>query len=202
MADSILLDPRARDLTGRTFGALTAVRPTNKRLRTYVVWECRCACGTTIEASAKTLNEGHRTSCGCQPRAHGSNREYRIWTDMRTRCNNAKSNRYARYGGRGIRVCERWDSFDNFLADMGPCPDGLTLDRRDNDGPYSPDNCRWAPYRTQHRNMSRNRRLTLGGRTLCLAEWAEETGINADAIYARLRLGWSVQRALTEPIHR
>lgn len=201
MAETIILDPRASDITGQTFGALTVIRPTAERLRTYVVWECRCECGTILKASAKTLKEGHRTSCGCKPRAHGANREYRIWTDMRTRCNNKNNKRYKRYGGRGIRVCERWNSFANFMADMGPCPDGLTLDRKNNDGPYEPDNCRWAGYHEQHVNMSRNRRLTFNGRTLCMSEWAIETGIDQDTIHARLTvLGWSIDRALTEPV--
>lgn len=202
MANQTVLDPRANDLTGRTFGLLTVVKPTIKRLRTYVVWECKCACGTIIEACAVNLIRNNHYSCGCQrpERASTDGREYSIWTDMRNRCSNPRNKRFDRYGGRGIRVCSQWDRFDVFLSNMGKCPSRHTLDRIDNDGNYEPGNCRWATYQQQHTNMSRNRRLTLNGRTMCLSEWARENGLTPDAVYARIKLGWSAERAITQPI--
>jgi len=130
-------------------------------------------------------------------------REYSIWTDMKNRCNNPNSNRYNRYGARGIRVCERWYSFAHFLADMGPCPSGMTIDRKNNDGHYEPDNCHWATPHHQMRNYSRNRWLTFRGKTMCLTDWASETGISSDLIDARIkRLGWTIERALTQATRR
>jgi hypothetical protein len=130
-----------------------------------------------------------------------SSNEYRIWEGMKHRCYNPSNKRFALYGSRGISVCERWrESFAAFMADMGPCPVGMSLDRIDNDGNYCPENCRWTTMRVQGRNTRHNRLITHNGQTKCLIEWAESSGINADAIYARLRLGWPVERALTEPV--
>jgi hypothetical protein len=121
---------------------------------------------------------------------------YVIWCDMRARCQNPRSNRYGRYGARGIRVCERWELFDNFLADMGMRPAGLTLDRIDNDGNYSPENCRWASYVEQNNNTPRNRWYEFNGERRTLAQWARHLGINYFALRTRLdKLGWSVERA-------
>lgn len=122
---------------------------------------------------------------------------------MLQRCTNPKKREWPRYGGRGITVCERWLVFENFLADMGERPAGMTLDRVNNDGPYSPDNCEWRSQLEQARNMSRNRILTHQGRSMCLAQWAEELGIAQGTLSARLGYGWSVDRALAEPVdHR
>lgn len=127
--------------------------------------------------------------------------EYRAWSGMRTRVRNPKFKDWHRYGGRGIRVCERWNDFANFFADMGPKPTPRhTLDRIDSDGHYEPDNCRWATPKEQARNWaSRNRRLTLGAETLPLSAWAERLGWRREVIRDRLNSGWSVERALTVP---
>ncbi|WP_280186032.1 MULTISPECIES: hypothetical protein [Nocardia] len=108
-----------------------------------------------------------------------------------------------RYGGRGITIDPRWDSFENFLADMGERPAGTTLDRIDNDGPYSPDNCRWASNLTQGNNRANNRHITYRGRTQTIAEWAREVGLPRGVVYNRIMLlKWPVDRALTEPVQR
>jgi hypothetical protein len=122
---------------------------------------------------------------------------------MRRRCAYPKSARYARYGGRGIRVCERWaDSFENFLADMGLCPDGMTLDRKDTNGNYEPDNCRWATRKEQQRNISQNRILVFRGESKTMAEWAEISGLSYKLVNRRINdAKWPVERALTEPVH-
>lgn len=121
---------------------------------------------------------------------------------MIARCCNPKSQVYENYGGRGITVCERWlESFENFFADMGVCPTGLSIDRIDNDGPYSPENCRWATDKEQGRNKRTCRFLEMNGERLPLSEWAERLGIPENTIRNRLRRGWSDERTLTEPIH-
>lgn len=144
------------------------------------------------------------TSCR---EAHGASRvgmvtpDYRRWTSMKNRCLNANATEFPRYGGRGITVCERWcTSFASFLADMGPCPSPAhTLDRIDNDGPYSPENCRWATRSEQARNRRSNHVVSLEGGPRCVAQLAEETGIPANTLIARARAGRS-GAALVAPI--
>lgn len=127
--------------------------------------------------------------------------ERQAWYRMRSRCNNKNSRDYKHYGGRGIYVCEQWsNSFENFLSDMGNRPSQKhSIERLDNDGPYSPDNCVWAVQKIQTRNQRRTRRLTYRGRTQSMADWAEELGISYTMIRQRLRLGWSVEDALETP---
>lgn len=134
---------------------------------------------------------------------HGlsKSREYRIWHGMLSRCTRANVLHYNRYGGRGIRVCERWKSFENFLADMGKRPSpSHSLDRIDNDGDYCPENCRWATKTEQSRNTSANRLITFAGDTKTLTEWAETLGLKASTLYARLvTLGWPLEKAFNKP---
>jgi hypothetical protein len=131
--------------------------------------------------------------------------EYNVWYGMRQRCSYAKHSTYRLYGGRGIRVCDRWQhSFENFIADMGPRPSAEhSIDRIDNDGHYEPGNCRWALGRDQFRNMRTNRHLTLNGRTQTMVEWARELSMDVRTLHTRLKKGWTVERALTTPVdHR
>ena len=131
--------------------------------------------------------------------------EYTSWLGMRQRCRNPRNQDFPTYGGRGIRVCERWDSFLTFLEDMGPKPSRKhELDRYpDKNGNYEPGNCRWATRTQNVRNTRFNRLITFNGETLCLAEWAERTGISAGLLQGRLtRLKWTVERALTTPTRK
>lgn len=126
--------------------------------------------------------------------------EHWIWADMRQRCNNPKDCAYGDYGGRGIKVCSRWRIFENFLADMGTRPTSRhTLDRKDNDGPYSPENCRWSTRKEQANNRRSSRRITWGTETKTLAEWSDQLGLTRHAIEWRLASGWSINAALSTP---
>lgn len=198
------------DLTGRVFGRLVVVEQSDNR-RGRVHWTCRCECGNTKSVAAKELVGGGTRSCGCLcmqlieklNKTHGMSRrkEYRIWRGMKERCLDENSRYFHHYGGRGIFVCERWiDSFENFYADMGPKPPGMSIDRIDNDGPYSPDNCRWATQKEQTRNTRRTRLLTWNGQTLCLSDWSKITGISRKVLKKRLDvLKWSAEKTLTTP---
>lgn len=112
-------------------------------------------------------------------------REYRIWRNMRSRCNSKCMANYRNYQSKGITVCSRWDSFENFYKDMGPCPDGFSIDRIDNNGNYCPENCRWASNTTQNRNKDVLAYYTYNGKTQCLTAWAEELGIKRKTLYSR-----------------
>ena len=123
---------------------------------------------------------------------------------MMQRCYIETVPNYASYGGRGIRVCERWHQFENFYKDMGDRPEGMSLDRIDNNGDYEPSNCRWTTFKTQHANRRNNRNLTLNGHTKCIAEWANELNLHPATIRNRLRRGASDEEALqpTQPTRR
>lgn len=125
-------------------------------------------------------------------------RVYSIWSGMITRCTNPAAINYANYGGRGITVCERWKSFENFFADMGEPATGTTLDRKDNERGYEPGNCRWATRAEQANNTRINHHITAFGETLTVSQWAERIGVKYQTLYARItRRGWSPEKSLT-----
>lgn len=140
---------------------------------------------------------------GVGPTAGAMSRDQRCHYAMIRRCTNPKCADYPDYGGRGISVCERWlgkEGLANFLKDMGPHPGtGYSLDRVDSNGPYSPDNCRWATAKAQARNTRRTRLLTHNGETMCVSAWAERYGIPPYKITQRLKRGWTAERAITTP---
>ena len=121
---------------------------------------------------------------------------WRAWNSMMDRCYREGVPNYGSYGGRGITVCERWHTFANFYADMGDRPEGMSLDRIDNDGPYSPDNCRWATSKDQARNRRNNNILALNGEERCIKDWSELLGIHPATIRNRLRRGATAEQAL------
>ena len=130
---------------------------------------------------------------------HGQrhSREYRAWSQAKVRCYNPRRALYPNYGGRGIFMAKVWlDDFAAFLRDMGSCPPGHSLDRINNDGPYSPDNCRWATSTEQNRNSRHTKFLTIGNETKCLSEWADLLGLNRHTVYTRVQRGWSTLNAL------
>ena len=123
---------------------------------------------------------------------------YQSWQDMKQRCNNPNSQQFHNYGASGIRVCQRWmESFENFLRDMGEKPDLMTLDRIDNDGDYSPENCRWATKRQQSNNQRTTVNITLHGVTMCRRDWAKKTGLHETTIQYRMNAGWPIEDCLS-----
>ena len=198
------------DLTGQRFGRLTAIRYAESR-RGKAHWLCKCDCGGESVSSATRLKAGGVLSCGCLVadatikacRTHGLTRtsEHTTWLGIRKRCNNPNDPSFPRYGGRGIRVCEEWDSsFERFLSDMGMKPSPLhTIDRIDNDGPYAAWNCRWVEQKTQQRNKRSNVIIEFEGESRCISEWAEMFGIKQATLRARLRNNWPIREALTTP---
>lgn len=145
-----------------------------------------------------------RTATGELAPTHGlsSSRTYRIWQGIGQRCNNPRARKFEYYGGRGIQLCPRWSSFELFLADLGECPVGLTIERIDNSGNYEPRNCRWATQKEQNRNHRRNRVIAWRGETALLVDWADRLGIKWNTLYYRLKRGWSVDRAFTTLVSR
>jgi hypothetical protein len=173
----ILTMSRFENITGREFGRLAVVRPTVKREHGSVIWLCRCSCGNKrlVKVTARNLKSGNTRGCGClyienaramglRHTTHGQSkrgqesREYLAWREAKARCVRPSHQAYADYGGRGITMCVRWQrSFVDFFEDMGKCPDGLTLDRRDNDGNYEPSNCRWTMWSQQNTNKRKRK---------------------------------------------
>jgi hypothetical protein len=140
----------------------------------------------------RRYHHGHKT-------ADGGSREYHCYNAMRARCTNPKVPHYFRYGGRGITVCDRWlQGFVFFLEDMGRCPSpSHSIERRDNDAGYSPDNCYWADATAQANNRTTSKFLELNGKRMTQAQWAREIGIGQATLHARLKSGWTVEKALT-----
>ena len=185
------------------FGLLTVLsRAANDRFgRTQ--WNCRCDCGKEHVAALFRMTSGHTRSCGCIKGASSKHRgkgtpTHNTWCAMKQRCNYPGSEQYAAYGGRGVKVCTRWsESFENFLADMGPRPAGMTIDRFPNrDGNYEPGNCRWATIDEQARNRSSTLFVEREGVTKCVKDWCDELGLHPDRIYGRIRRGMSPAEAL------
>ena len=127
-------------------------------------------------------------------------KEYAVWNSMCTRCRCKTHKFYHRYGGRGITVCERWKTFENFYADMCPRPEGMTLERIDNDKGYSKDNCKWASQADQMRNRNTVIRVSVGDKTQCLSEWARELGVSVSSLNMRIQRGMTPLQAVITPI--
>lgn len=192
---------------GDRYGFLTVTnRVQNVNLR-QSRWICECDCGQDTQVYGHHLRTGNVRSCGCNRLAamalanstHGltQSRTYHSWNMMKQRCRNPKAKDYKKYGGRGITVCDRWSTFTNFLADMGLRPDDATLDRIDNDGSYTPDNCRWATGIEQQANRAVTQMLSFDCETKPLSEWARDADLPYKTVYMRLtRYGWTPAQAL------
>ncbi len=208
MKGTLRPNPRAGDRFGKWTAISMApdvIRPSGQAARRTT---CRCDCGRIIDIDLHSLLRGDSHGCKkCTHLKHGharggeeKSRVYITWCHIIQRCTNKNDVNFYRYGGRGITVCHRWMKFENFLADMGEKPKGLTIERIDNNLGYSPQNCKWATMREQSRNQRRSHIITLDGKSQCMADWAEETGVKYTTLRQRRRRGWSARRALTQKV--
>ena len=195
--------PAKLQLQGQSFGRWTVISGSQTR-NGFAYWQCQCQCGVVKDVSGVSLAKGDSLSCGCLSRESRPNHgliktpEYQAWDQMKQRVRPNYQDR-DRYYDRGIGIDPKWESsFQEFYNDMGKKPQGMTLDRIDNDKGYSKDNCRWATFTTQARNKSSNLVITFQGKTQTAAEWIEDLGINAATFYSRIRKGWTPERAITE----
>jgi hypothetical protein len=204
----VLMLKKRIDLTGFKFGRLVVIRRGLNLPNGNPRWECSCECGNLALINASSLRAGRVKSCGCIRgivEKHGmeSSVIYSTWAQMKARCQNEKSKFYKDYGGRGIKVCDRWQRFTNFYADMGDKPEGLSLDRHpDNDGNYEPGNCRWATQQEQILNRRVTVMIEYNGEVKPRIEWARQYGISPISLTSRLKLGWDIHKALTTPIDK
>lgn len=206
--------PPRLDLTDKIFDRWTVVSFAFIKLTSggnpVTYWHCRCVCGTERAVVSGNLVKRLTHSCGCwnseQARARGNgstqNPLYHIWGSMIDRCENPHGESFQWYGARGITVCERWRrSFHTFADDMGVKPSPQhSLERLNNNGPYSPENCVWATAKQQGRNKRNNHFLTFQGKTQPMSAWAEETGISYFVLRSRIHNKWSDEDALTIPV--
>ena len=208
-----------KDLTGQIFGRLIilSLKENHKFPSGTVrsIWWCRCICGTIISAQSNNLRTGDISSCGClrkevtgeRSTTHGMAKspEHVAWNNIKSRCYHKNRKDYHRYGGRGITVCDEWlTSFERFYADMGPKPfPKASIERKDNNGHYGPDNCIWASNKEQSLNKENTIKLEFNNKIQPLALWADELNMDRKVLYARIfRYKWTVERALTQAIRR
>lgn len=211
-----MLNPQ--DIIGQRFDRLLIINvDRNKKGKT--VWICKCDCGNITVVPYSRLKSGNTKSCGCLHHdfvvslkmRHGQahSRFYNIWSEMKRRCNNPKSESYSRYGGKGIKVCSRWmEDFENFYQDMfleyqkhvlKYGENETQIDRIDSKGDYCPDNCRWATIEVQQNNKSSCKYITFNNETHTISQWAIIKGINLQTLVGRLNRNWSIEDALTLP---
>jgi len=190
------------DLLGKIYGRLTVRRFSHRDEKRFPFWECECECGATKIVQHYNLYRGKTLSCGCLQKERASNATlkhgmsnhpaYKCWHRMRNRCNNPDALDFDHYGGRGIRVSEKWSTFDAFWADMGALwESGLSIDRVNNDGNYEPGNCRWATPSKQVRNRRNTRVIDTPWGKMAAGEAAERAGLPYRLFIQRVQAGWS-----------
>ena len=199
------------DITGKRFGRLVAIErlPWVKYASS---WKCRCDCGKEVVVGLNHLRTGHTTSCGCRKReieqsahlitqTHGMSKTgiYKIWSGMVNRCENPNEPAYALYGARGITVSPEFRVFETFYSIVGDRPKGMTLERKDNNKGYSPDNVIWADRTAQARNRRTTRWVTIDGQAKSFAEWCQIYGVSQGRVKYRIACGMPCKEAFTEP---
>lgn len=175
-----------------------------------VMWECLCGCGNIVIVRSSRIRRKTIKSCGCltpgiiskSNTKHGKrfSGEYNTWVSMVSGCRDKNNDKYHRYGGRGIKICDSWLEFKNFYKDMGSRPIGKQIDRKNNELGYFKENCRWVTSKENNRNRRDNRMITHNMESKCIAHWAEDIGMNKETLGGRLRAGWSIKRAIEQPI--
>lgn len=201
------------DLNGKRFGRLVVIGRAEDRVqkngRRRVMWTCQCDCGNVVTVLGDNLKKGVSNSCGCLRKeimsaaksTHGDTKTklYGVWCGIKRRCYNEHTMYYEKYGGRGITMCDEWrDSYEAFKkwAESSGYSEGLSIERVDNDGPYSPENCEWADSKTQANNRHSNVKLTLNGETHNITQWSSIVGISAKKLFNRYYAGKSVENIL------
>lgn len=200
---------RYQDITGFRYGSLTIIKCLGSDKNRAKIWLCFCDCGNETISTGKALRSGKKLSCGCLKRdainkahiTHGMTKsnEYAIWKGILARTLNPNNKSYIHYGGRGITVCEQWKKFENFYSDMGKKPSpSHSIDRIDVNGNYEPSNCRWVRPIEQQNNRRNNCNVFCFGETKTKAQWAKHVGIDRTTIDSRIRMGWTIEQALTK----
>ena len=202
-----------RSKAGDKHGRLTLISEGIRSLSGKKTWVCLCSCGNTKTILQCSIRSGRTKSCGCLRKetcsknhtTHGKSDSstYTVRLNMINRCTKPSDKRYSDYGGRGIKVCDRWlESFENFYEDMGDRPEGMTLDRIDNDGDYSPENCRWATCEEQVCNRRNNILVEYQGDITSFPELCRRFGLDYKKAYQRYStLGWSIDRVIKEGLN-
>lgn len=198
------------DMVGKRFGRWMPILDCGKSDSGKYQYLCVCDCGESKVVAGIYLRSGGSRSCGCFQRestsirkgnqSHGKAKTsvYISWQSMKTRCTNSNHKHYHRYGGRDISYDPRWETFENFYADMGDKPAGYTLERIDNSKGYSKDNCKWASRKEQLRNTISTVLLTHKGKTQCMLDWAKDTGLKYSTIRSRVNLGWTADQIFAD----
>lgn len=212
------IDPA--DIVGNKYYKLSVCEYLGKNKNSKHIYSCNCDCGKQTVVTRNNLMSGNTKSCGCLYKEinhvtnyiHGgtsrNKREnlYMVWDSIKSRCNNPNHHAYKRYGGRGIKMCDEWENDYNAFREWSinnGYQDNLTIDRIDNNGNYSPDNCRFVSYKANERNKNNNHKITFNGKTMCLTEWSDETGISYGVLNQRINIRhWPIERALTRPVTR
>lgn len=199
------LEARKKGIGGMSFGFLTVIHRDGRTLDGHIKWLCQCKCGNKKAIAGNELKKGSTISCGCYRRRPNkkNNVSFITWRSMKDRCLNPKNKAYLYYGGRGIKVCERWLSFYNFLSDMGEKPVGLTLERINTNGNYEPGNCKWATWEEQHNNTRKSRFVYFNEEKKTIRQWEKNLGMPKHVLYKRIFLrGWDIKKAFTTPIQQ
>lgn len=203
---------KLKDYSGLKFGRLTVLELVARDwgVACNHIWRMRCDCGAVVDKNIRMVRQGHTSSCGCVKReettarntTHGLSRAhpktYRSWKDMRARCRNPNDSDYSDYGGRGITICAAWEDFATFLNDVGPRPEGMSLDRINVNGDYEPGNVRWASDETQANNKRNNVTIEYLGERKTVSQWCRQFGIDRSKVQYRLKQGMSVEQAFSK----
>lgn len=201
------------DIVGNRYNNLVVVERLPNIKGGITVWKCLCDCGNYTIVRGHNLKNGAVKSCGCLKNTTkpslkhnmSNTRIYREWANMKRRCYTPSIKSYKDYGGRGITVCNEWkESFESFMkwALNNGYADNLTIERKDTNGNYCPENCEWIPLNQQQKNRRNCRLINYNGQTMTLTEWCKKLNLPFNRIHYRLySLGWSFERAISEPVH-